>query len=313
MKSKCSFILLLSLLLMTSCGKTESKTVVTTGDGKEVSVGGEATKVKLEDMAFFAGMSEMLTKSDDETQAGKEGVAYDLCDVPVGGAICFALVNDGKGIYQAKPIEGLTGEGFDVATVELRQVGDFVMLIAFTADRRPLWAMRGFKDVESYNLYRSECYANLLTGNYVGSDGQKVVFGDDHTVKGLFGVERHKYQMLTYMDYTSEVCHIDGTDLFFAFTPTYEGIDIYNVVAEEEGDGERTMGDELLASLVVDGSPQMKWAHRHPLTSDIVMAFLSPAQCEKAIEELKAVKSATAVEAWNLFILEAFQQETDQE
>ena len=304
------FFLLASLLV--SCGKSPSQTAVVPGQEKEVVIPGKASDATIESMAFFADMSEMLMKADDELQTDKDGTVYALCDVPVGGAICFTLTKKGKGVYQVKPLEGYTGEGFEVTTIELRQVGDALMMFAFSDSREPMWTLRGFDNEEAYNQYRGQCYADLLTGTYKDGEGQKVVFGDDRTVTGLFGVEKHPYQQLTHMNYTSEVCHIDGTDLFFAFSPTDDGVDIYNVEADEDSDDELMTGDELQLSLYTDGSPSVQWAHQRPVTSDFVYTFLSPTQCKAAIEQLKAVKKPSAVEAWNLLMLQAFESEEDE-
>ena len=304
-----SVILFLMASLLVSCGKSPSQTAVVPGQEKEVVIPGKASEAAIESMAFFADMSEMLMKAEDEMQTDKDGTVFALCDVPVGGAICFTLINKGKGVYQVKTLEQYTGEGFEVATIELRQIDDVVMAIAFSASREPLWTLKGFESEEAYNQYRSQCYADLLTGVYKDGDGQKVVFGDDHTVTGLFGVDHKPYHQLSYMNYTSEVCHIEGTDLNFAFSPTDDGVDIFNAVEDEMSEGELMTGDELQLSLYMDGAPSVPWAHKRPVTSDFVYTFISPKQCKEATEQLKAVKKPTAVEAWNLLMLQAFESE----
>lgn len=308
-----SIVIFLVSSLLVSCGKSSTQTAVVPGQEKEVVIPGKVSEATIESMAFFADMSEMLMKADDELQTDKDGTVYALCDVPVGGAICFTLVKKGKGVYQVKPLEEYTGEGFEVATLELRQVDDAVMVLAFSESREPMWTLRGFESEEAYNQFRGQCYADLLTGSYKDGDGQKVVFGADRTVTGLFGVEKRPYQQLTHMNYTSEVCHIDGTDLYFAFSPTDDGVDIYNVEADENNEDELMTGDELQLSLYADGSPSVEWAHQRPVTSDFVYTFLSPTQCKAATEQLQAVKKPSAVEAWNLLMLQAFESEDMEE
>lgn len=314
MRRLLSWAIIAMALIVVSCGKKHDDNAVNpNAPVPPQSVINDEDKVEM-DAAKFYGNVQFIMANQEEDQKN-----YTVMDVLMGDVGGHFRLDKSEKKYWVKAVDDeILDDLYDEASFAFGKVDGHIVTICYGKDLMPLWTMVGFQTEDEYNQYRRDCFLHALVGKYKVNTkdivGFPVTITSDGKVKGLFGSANGSFQFTFINTYVTDICKAELEDLgsrYFGFAVKDYGIDLLDTEVDEET-GERMVIDEVLETLEMDTDPDLSWIHKHILTSDYYN-YVSPSTRKRMIEMLKAVKSPSQTDQWNLFILENFKDVEAQE
>lgn len=298
-------------LMVVACGKKHDDNAVNpNAPVPPKSIINDENNVAM-DAAKLYGNVQFIMANQEEDQKN-----YTVMDVLMGDVGGHFRLDKSEKKYWVKTIgDEILDDLYDEASFVFGKVDGHIVTICYGKDLMPLWTMVGFQSEDEFNDYRRECFLHALVGKYKDSEGKTVTVSADGNVKGLLGKENDQFQFSYINTYVTDMCKLESGK-FFGFAVKDYGLELMETEVDEET-GERMVIDEVIETLEMNDDQDLSWIHKHILTSDYY-DYISPSTRKKMIEMLKAVKSPSQTDQWNLFILENFkdveaEESTDEE
>lgn len=307
MKRFFSGAILIMVLMIVACGKKHDDSAVNpNAPVPPKSVINDDNNVEMTAAKLYGNIQFYMANQEEEQEN------YSVLDIISGDTQGHFKLDKSEKKYWVKAIgdESLS-DLYEGASFVFGKVDGKTVAICYDKQLMPMWTMVGFQSEEEYNQYRKSCYANALAGKYKDSNENDVTITADGKVTGLFGKESDGFSFSYVNSFLSNVCRLES-DKYFGFTFKTYGVDLLETVVDEEMTGARVATDEVIETLEMEDGQDLSWIHKHVLTSDYYN-YISPSTRKAMIELLKAVKSPSQTNQWNLFILENFKDPEEQE
>lgn len=307
MRRLLSWAVIAMALMVVACGKKHDDNAVNpNAPVPPKSVINDENKVEM-DAAKLYGNMQFIMANQEEDQKN-----YTVMDVFMGDVGGHFRLDKSEKKYWVKAIsDEILDDLYEGASFAFGKVDGHIVTICYGKDLMPMWTMVGFQNDDEYNQYRRQCFNHALVGTYKDSEGKSVTISADGNVKGLFGKESDNFQFSYINTYITDMCKLESGK-YFGFAVKDYGVDLKDTEMDEEESGERMVIDEVLETLEIDADQDISWIHKHILTSDYYN-YISPSTRKRMIEVLKAEKSPSQTDQWNLFILENFKDPEAQE
>lgn len=307
MKRIFSWAILVMALMVLACGKKHDDNAVNpNAPVPPKSVVNDENKIEMTAAKIYGNAQFYMANQEEEQEN------YSVLDILSGDTQGHFRLDKSEKKYWVKAIsdENLS-ELYEGASFVFGKVDGKIVTICYDKDLMPMWTMVGFQSEQEYNQYRKNCYLYALAGKYKDSNENDVTITADGKVSGLFGKDNESFSFSYVNSFLSNVCRLEsGKDFGFEFK-SY-GVDLLETVVDEEMTGATVATDEVVETLELEGDQDLSWIHKHVLASDYYN-YISSSTRKSMIELLKAVKSPSQTDQWNLFILENFKDPEAQE
>ncbi len=297
---KCfSWAVIVMALMIVACGKKhDDKAVNPNAPVPPKSIISEDKMIGKETAKLYGNIQFVM---DNQEEDADNLSVFEIFSGDVVGH--FKLDKSGKKYWVKAIDDEAVDDLYADASFVFGLVDGHAVTICYDKELMPLWTMVGFQSENEYNQYRKDCYNYALTGKYKNSEGAEVTITADGKVKGLYGESEDSFELSSINTYITDICRLESGH-YFSFSVKNYGLDLLDTEMDEEI-GVRMTNGEVLETLESVENQNISWIHKHILTSDYYN-YISTATRKRMIEELKARKSPSQTDEWNLFVLENF-------